>query len=90
MPSDPRYRQAAYERAKELRVVRRIARDRALKGNPDVVRDSMGRVRFRTMQTAQCESCPETFTAAMTTKRHRFCPACKALREKTRLARRWG
>jgi hypothetical protein len=87
--TQPKYRQTEYERMKGVRIVRRIARHKAAKQNPAATFKVNGHVVYRVVRLAQCEMCADDFLFVMTCKPHRFCAACKARREKRRMARRW-
>lgn len=78
--TDLKYRPAEYERMRGVRVMRRIQRHRAAKDDPSKTILPNGSIITRREVTAQCETCPAVFTFTMTTKRHRFCPACKVQR----------
>lgn len=78
--TQPKYRQAWYERAKEKRIVARIARLKAAKKNPDVLIKANNHVVPRRHCEVTCEACPTVFIFTMTSKPHRFCPACKIRR----------
>jgi hypothetical protein len=82
--TQPKYRPAAYEKAKADRIIRRIARHKAAKKNPDAMIKVNGHVVHRRQSEASCAMCPVVFTFTMTSRPHRFCPACKVLRQQAR------
>lgn len=77
------YYYSADERA--LRAANRRLRLAQAAKNPDVVIYGE-RIVKRVTATATCEmtGCGKEFSFVMTTKAHRFCPECKAAREKQR------
>ena len=84
----PKYLPAQNEKMRDVRVARRIARHRLAKADPLKTILPNGHVITTRICTAECEACPTVFQFSMTTKRHRFCPECKAARAKARDAGR--
>jgi hypothetical protein len=84
----PKYRAAQNEKMRDARVMQRIARHRLAKADPLKTILFNGHVITTKIEQVTCETCPGVFVASWTTRRHRFCPECRARRERARDAGR--